>query len=354
MISDPHALAPWVDPRVLLQMFREFKEWAKLLNVEYVGQLNALVAGGGIDHLKWIAEALHDKKFSTIAEHLCRNFKQKRIVTIAGPSSSNKTTFAKRLQIALQVNGYDAVVIGMDDYYRNHSEIPFGPDGLQDLEHISALDTKLLAERVHALLRGESVPQRRYGFQVGKGVDIQEKPLQLGPKNFLVLEGIHGLNPTLLEAFGTDLVTPIYVSAMTPVSIDCNHRFPTSDLRLIRRLIRDFKYRAYSPRKTIIRWTSVRVGEEKNIFPYQQNAELFFNSSLVYELPVLAVVGKGLLADASLPEPGEDPDSPQAAEVTREVRRLLVMLNFFYPLSADGVPSISCIREFIGGSDLEY
>jgi uridine kinase len=354
MISDPHSLAEWIDPCVLMKMFREFKDWAKLLKIEYVGQLNTFVYNQKIDQIKWIAEGLHDKKLSQIAASLCANFEKKRVVTIAGPSSSNKTTFAKRLEIALQVNGYGALVIGMDNFYRNICEIPFGPDGLQDLEHISAIDTELLADRVHALLRGETVPERRFIFQTGKGVDVGGKGLTLGPKSFLILEGIHGLNPTLLEAFGKDIVTPIYVSAMTPLNIDCNHRFPTSDLRLIRRLIRDYQFRGYSPRKTLGRWTSVRIGEEKNIFPYQQNAELFFNSSLVYELPVLAVMGKALLAEGTIPEKGEDPESAAAKEITQEARRLLGMLNMFYPVSTDCVPHISCIREFIGGSDLDY
>jgi uridine kinase len=354
MISDPYALAEWVDPRVLMQMFREFKEWAKLLQVEYVGQLNDLIYQRKIDHIKWVAEGLHDKKFSVIAEHLCANFRRKRVVTIAGPSSSNKTTFANRLAIALQVNGYDATIIGMDDFYRDACDIPFGPDGLQDFEDIAAINTELLASRVHALLDGESVPRRHFGFQSGKGKDDERERHMLGPKSFLILEGIHGLNPALLKAFGEDLVTPIYISAMTPLNIDCNHRFPTSDLRLIRRIVRDFQFRGYSPRKTLARWTSVRIGEEKHIFPYQQNAELFFNSSLVYELPVLSIYGKGLLAEATVPEKGEDPDSPQAKEITQEARRLLGMLNFFYPISLECVPHISCIREFIGGSDLKY
>ena len=354
MLTNSNALNEWNDPSVLLQMFREYKQWAKLVKCDHVSRLNEVIYNRQIDHLKWVAEGLHDKKLSAIAEHLCKNFEHKRIVTIAGPSSSNKTTFAKRLAIALSVNGFESTVMEMDDFYKNRCDIPFGPDGLQDFEHISALNTEVLAERVDKLLKGEAVPRRKFDFASGVGIDNYDEMQRLEPRSFLILEGIHGLNPTLLETFGRDRVTPIYVSALTPLNIDYNHRFPTSDLRLIRRMIRDHRYRGYSPRKTLARWTSVRMGEERNIFPYQQNAELFFNSSLVYELPVLSIYGKSLLAEATMPDEDEDPDSDSAREISEEARRLLGLMNFFYPVAIEVVPHISCIREFVGGSDLKY
>ena len=354
MLTNSGALNEWSDPDVLLKMFHEYKEWAQLVKVDHVSRLNEVIYNHRISQLKWVAEGLHDKKLSSIAEHLCNNFGKKRIVTIAGPSSSNKTTFAKRLAIALSVNGFESTIMEMDDFYKNRCDIPFGPDGLQDFEHISALNTDVLVERVDKLLKGESVPRRKFDFETGVGVDNYEDMQRLDPRSFLILEGIHGLNPTLLEAFGRDRVTPIYVSALTPLNIDYNHRFPTSDLRLIRRMIRDYRYRGYSPRKTLARWTSVRMGEERNIFPYQQNAELFFNSSLVYELPVLSIYGKGLLAEASMPDEDEDPESESAKEISQEARRLLGLMNFFYPVAIEVVPHISCIREFVGGSDLKY
>jgi len=351
---NPSSLREWSDPHALFNMFREYREWAGVIKCETVSQLNSTIYKGKIDDLKWVAEGLHEQKLAKIAKHLVKRFPAKRIVTIAGPSSSNKTTFALRLSIQLSVNAHRSLVISMDDYYKDTKDIPFGDDGLQDFESIDALNIPVLSDRVHRLLAGETVPRRRFDFKTGTGYDQPECPLHIDSDTFLIIEGIHGLNPELLESLGRESVTPIYVSALTPLNLDMNHRFPTSDLRLIRRIIRDFKFRGYSPRKTIARWTSVRVGEERNIFPFQGNAELFFNSSLVYELPVESIYGRALLAEATVPEEGEDEESQTAKEITQEARRLQGMLNFFYPASVEIVPHISCIREFVGGSDLKY
>ena len=351
---NPTSIKEYKDPMVLHEMFGEYASWAKLLNVDSVSKLNNAIYTGDINKIKLVAEGLHEKKISKIAQKLCKNFAHKKVVTIAGPSSSNKTTFAKRLEIQLNVNGYEATVIEMDDYFQDTAKIPFGEDGLQDFEHISAMNLELLGQRVHELLEGKSIPKRKFNFKRGVGEDDPKLRFKLKQNSFLILEGIHGLNPDLLKVLGTDNVTPIYVSALTPLNIDYNHRFPTSDLRLIRRIIRDNKYRGQSPRTTIRRWTSVRVGEERNIFPYQANAEQFFNSSLVYELPVLSVYGKVLLCEATEPGEDEDPDSPEAIETTLEARRLLGLLNFFYPLSPEVAPPTSCIREFVGNSELKY
>ncbi|OHT16957.1 Phosphoribulokinase [Tritrichomonas foetus] len=352
--SSPNKIGEYVDQKVLHDMFKEYAEWAKLIDCDNVSKLNEIIYKRKIDDLKWVAEGLHEQKLTIIADHLVKNFQTKRVITIAGPSSSNKTTFAKRLAISLRVLGFQSTVIEMDDYFKNNVEVPFGEDGLQDFEHISAMNVKLLAERVSQLLNGERIPRRRFNFKIGEGVDSDTEFLQLPPRSFLILEGIHGLNPELLDAFGRNRVTPIYVSALTPLNIDSNHRFPTSSLRLIRRMVRDYRYRGRSPRNTLLRWGSVRRGEENNIFPYQANAELWFNSALVYELPVLAIYAKGLLAEASIPEPHEDPNSIQSQEMTKEALRLQSLLNFFYPVSVEVVPHISCIREFVGGSDLKY
>jgi len=354
VLTSPLQLVPYSDPHKLFEMFREYREWAKLIDCDNVVKLNNLIYRRKIDDIKWIAEGLHAQKLAKIAKHLVKNYGKKRVVTIAGPSSSNKTTFALRLAIQLRVNGFNSIVVSMDDFYKNTAEILPGPDGLKDFEHINALNVELLSQRVHQLLQGGSVPHRRFDFTKGMGFDQPDHTFSLAQNTFLIIEGIHGLNPELLRGIGEDKVTPIYVSALTPLNIDFNHRFPTSDLRLIRRIIRDYRYRGYSPRKTIRRWTSVRMGEENNIFPYQGNAELFFNSALVYELPVLSVQGKALLAEATVPEADEDPESPYSIEVTKEARRLLGMLNLFYPVSIEVVPHISCIREFVGGSDLKY
>lgn len=352
-LLNPTSIKEWKDPKVLHMMFHEYTEWGKLLNVDSVAKLNKAVYNGKIKKIKLVAEGLHERKFAKLAEALCANFPQRRVVTCAGPSSSNKTTFAHRLEIQLNVNGYEATVIEMDDYFQDTCKIPVGPDGLQDLEHISAMNVPLLAERVHTLLEGKPIPRRKFYFKEGKGVDDEKHQLILKPNSFLILEGIHGLNPELLNQLGQDQVTPVYVSALTPLNIDYNHRFPTSDLRLIRRIIRDHYTRGKTPRETIRRWTSVRLGEERNIFPYQANAQLFFNSSIVYELPVLAVYGRPLLSEATEPAPDEDPNSPETKDVTDEAERLLGLLKVFYECPSEIVPRNSTIREFIGGSELE-
>jgi uridine kinase len=351
----PNAVREFTDPIVLHKMFKEYSEWARLIECDYVSKLNEIIYKRKIDDLKWLAEMLHESKISDVAEVLANNFAQKRIVTIAGPSSSNKTTFAKRLAIALRVLGHESLVIEMDDYFHDTADIPVGEDGLQDFEHISALNTKLLGNVVSQLLAGEKVPRRRFVFKDGKGVDSDSEFLRLKSSSFLIIEGIHGMNPICLDALGgQDRVCPIYVSCLTPLNIDSTHRFPTASLRCIRRMVRDYRYRGQSPRATLQRWGSVRRGEEMNIFPYQQNAELWFNSALVYEVPVLSTFARGLLAEASMPADNEDPESEETKEVTKDALRLQQLLSFFYPVSVEAVPHISCIREFVGGSDLKY
>lgn len=347
-------LGEWIDPSAQLEMFHEYTQWAELIGIDNVAKLNEVIYKRQYYDLKWLCEGLHQRKLSLIASALVERFPQKRIVTIAGPSSSNKTTFAKRLDIALRACGYQSIVIEMDDYFLNREDTPFGPDGLRNFESITALNVELLSERVHMLINGEAVPRRRYDFKSGVGIDYPEQQIKLSEKCFLILEGIHGLNPELLSHLGRDEVTPIYVSPLTPLSIDNSHRFPTTDLRLIRRIIRDHKFRGYSARNSIRRWTSVRIGEEQNIFPYQGNAEMFFNSSLVYELPVLSIFARSLLAEATMPEENEDPEDPMTIEITREAKRLLGLANLFYAIPLQDVPHISCIREFTGGSDLKY
>ena len=353
-LTSDRQLKEWHDPSAQLEMFQEYTQWAKLIGVDNVAKLNEIIFKRKEDSLKWVCEGLHQRKLARIAAKLAEGFPQKRVITIAGPSSSNKTTFAKRLAIALRVKGYESLVIEMDDYFVDREDTPKGPDGKYDFECIGALNVKYLAENVHKLINGETISRRRYDFKLGKGINIESEKQTLPKNGFLILEGIHGLNPELLGPLGRGEVTPIYVAPLTPLCIDNSHRFPTTDLRLIRRIIRDHKYRGYSARTTISHWTSVRVGEEKNIFPYQGNAEMFFNSSLVYELPVLSIYGRALLSEATIPAENEDPKDPLTQEVTNEAKRLLSLLNLFYPIPLEEVPHISCIREFVGGSDLKY
>lgn len=353
-LLSPDKLQEWVEPTSQSDMFDEYAEWAELVGVDNVEKINDVVYQKKVEDIKWVCEGLHQRKLAKIAMQLIQGYPNKRVVTIAGPSSSNKTTFAKRLSIALKVNGFNSLVIEMDDYFLNREDTPFGPDGLRDFESITALNVTLLSERVHKLIHNQTVPRRKFDFVSGLGYDIEDQPQKLGDNCFLILEGIHGLNPELLNHLGRDEVVPIYVAPLTPLSIDNTHRFPTTDLRLIRRIIRDHKFRGYTARTTIRRWTSVRMGEEKNIFPFQNNAQMFFNSSLVYELSVLSIFARSLLSEATIPEAGEDLDDPMTKEITREAKRLLLLVNLFYAIPSQDVPHISCIREFTGGSDLKY
>jgi len=355
-ITSQYELNEWIDPHAQLAMFNELTEWAKLIKVENLSTLNELIVNRNFEDLKWTCEGLHSKKLSKIATYLHDNISKKRVVTIAGPSSSNKTTFAKRLAMSLAVKGLSSVVIEMDDYFRNREDTPFNSEGVRDFESITALNVELLSERVHELLHGETIPRRKFDFKQGIGIDSTTEFLKLNENSILILEGIHGLNPILLNKIGRDLVTTIYVAPLTPLHIDCTFPFSTTDLRLIRRIIRDHKFRGFSARKTIRMWTNVRIGEEKNIFPYQCNADLFFNSALLYELPVLAVTGRALLAEATVPTPEEiENDPPEIVKsITSDARRILQLLNLFYVIPLDKVPHISCIREFMGGSDIKY
>jgi uridine kinase len=207
---------------------------------------------------------------------------------------------------------------------------------------------------VNQLYNGETIPYRKYQFATSKGIDDPKRTLTLPNDSFLVLEGIHGFNPLLLQMLGEDRVTPIYIAPLKPIAIDYNHRLPGPDLRLIRRIVRDHKHRGRSARQTLLFWTSVRIEEERNIFPFHQNAEIFFNSTLVYEIPALLVYAKVLLSEATDPDPGEDITPDNAEQITKDVTRLLAFLNCFYPIPPEIVPNNSCIREFIGGSELKY
>ncbi|KAH0795940.1 Phosphoribulokinase / Uridine kinase family protein [Histomonas meleagridis] len=354
-LTSPNKIDEYKEPKLLHQMITEYNEWVTLFGIDTVPKLNEIVFSKKIDQLKFVAESLHEKKLFEIADKLCSNFSNKRIISIAGPSSSNKTTFAKRLALSLKSNGFSSLVIEMDDFFHNLEDIPHEPGEECDWESIECLNVKLIGERVNQMLLGETVPRRKYDWTNGVSYDDPHETMRLEPNSFLILEGIHGLNPQLLNVLGKERVTPIYVQALSPLKVDLNHRFPCSDLRLIRRLIRDYLFRgSYPPRATLERWTSVRLGEMNNIFPYQEKAEIFFNSSLFYEVPVLGTIGKGLLMEASLPPEDENPESPVAIEANNDALRLLKLISFFHPLTTEIVPHISCICEFIGGSDLKY
>lgn len=353
-INSPTVIQEWREPESQHAMFNEYSILANQNGVNTITDLNLIIEKQEYGEIIKNTEEMHQKKLEYIANEVVKLFKEKRIITIAGPSSSNKTTFAKLLALKLNAIGYEAIVCEMDDFSKNRVDIPFGSDGLRDFESVHALDLGLFGDRIHSLLNGETVPRRKFDFKTGIGYDMTSEMLSLPDKTFLIIEGIHGINPELISAIGNDNVIPIYVAPLTPLPIDYDHRFSTTELRLIRRMIRDHKYRGYSARKTILRWTAVRVGEEKNIFPYQNNAMFCFNSSLLYELPIYSLDGISLLSEALNPEPDEDPNSCDSRLITAEARRILALLKLFKPIPKENVPLLSCIREFIGGSALKY
>ncbi|NHZ87351.1 MAG: nucleoside kinase [Planctomycetia bacterium] len=338
----PNIVVPFQDQPKLFATMEEHQKWSEILGISTIGDLNDAIDNDEIKELIWVAEGLHEKKISDIADEIVAGFPQKRIITIAGPSSAGKTTFSKRLKIQLRVNGYRSQTISTDDYFIDRQLLPIGDDGKRDFESIDGLDVGLLGDRLNALLDGKAIPERHFNFDLGTGKDTNNK-LELGEWDFVIIEGIHGLNPKLTEKFGKGQVEKLYISAITQMNIDANHRISTSDNRLLRRLVRDNKFRGYSPEQTLERWTSVRLGEEKNIFPYSEEADLIFNSSLVYELPVLAKYARPLLKSVK----GDD-------SVKQLAERLDLFLSFFANLDEKYVPGTSLLREYIGKSDFKY
>ena len=336
--KNPEVLAPYLDRPKLFYIFREHQRWIEILGVKTIAQLNNLVRQK-VRELVWVSDGLHDKKLSEIADQLVEQHYQRPVLFISGPSASGKTTFAKRLAIQLLINGYTTRQISMDDYFVNRDDIPVGPDGSQDFEALTVLNMDLLAERVETLLDGGAVPERKFDFRSGMGRDLDET-YSLRKKEFLLLEGIHGLNPILTQRVAPGAAQKIYVSAITQLNFDGDHRVSTADNRLIRRLVRDHRTRGYSPEDTLARWPSVRQGEERNIFPYQEEADFMFNSVLLYEFSMLTRLARPLLDQVSA-------DSPHAAEA----KRLVTLLSFFEPMDDSLVPRTSILREFIGGSD---
>lgn len=338
----PDDLLPFVDQPKLFATMEEHLKWSGILGIATIGDLNDAIENGEIKELMWVAEGLHEKKISDIADELVADFPAKRIITIAGPSSAGKTTFSKRLKIQLRVNGFRSHTISMDDYFIDRELLPVGEDGHKDFESIDGLDVELLGNRLNALVDGKAIPERKFDFDIGKGKD-RNSTIQLGDWDFVIIEGIHGLNPKLTAQFGDDHVAKLYVSAITQMNVDANHRISTSDNRLLRRLVRDNKFRGYSPEQTLERWPSVRLGEEKNIFPFSEEADFIFNSSLVYEFPILAKYVRPLLKNIN----GDE-------EVVKLGKRLDLFLSFFEEINEKYVPGTSLLREYIGESDFKY
>jgi len=327
----------------LFQQYNETRYWNKILGVENVGQVNRLCITGEIRRLISIAEALHEKKIAAIADQISRQRDRLKLVLIAGPSSSGKTTFAKRLMIQLQVNGLDPIALSMDNYYKSTDRVPRDQEGVPDFEDLDALELDLFNSHLQRMLSGEPTDIPLFDFRKGERKDGAGGTVQLTPGKVLIVEGIHGINPRLTASVPEETKFKIYVSALPQLRIDDHNRIFTADTRLLRRLVRDRKYRGCNAAESLARWPSVRRGENRNIFPFQNNADVTFNSALVYELGVLKHYAELALLDVS-------PGDPEYCEADR----LLNFLSFFAPIAEDDVPSKSILREFIGKSFFEY
>lgn len=337
--EDPSRLVPNVKFRSLRRIFDEYGQWLKLIGVRDVGSLNRAIGSDRIDQIILISEALHEKRIAEIAATLKRKHAEgARLVFVAGPSSSGKTTFAKRLAIQLLASGLQPYPLGMDEYFNPRSVMQerYGDD--IDLDAPTAMDIPLLQEHLHHLVRGQPVTLPRFNFLTG---ERETGPtIQLAPGQILMVEGIHGLNPEILEGSPTEASVRIFVSALTQLNLDAHNRVSTTDTRLIRRIVRDAVFRGYPAEDTLKLWDNVRRGEKNYIFPYQEQADMMFNSALSYELAVLKPFVESHLLQI------QDP----AMRV--EADRLLSLLRWFEPLEADNIPSNSILREFIGGSTL--
>lgn len=336
-VFEPDKIPKFEPQQKLFRIFSEYKHWNRILGIENLGALNDIVKAGKINEIIWVAEALHEKKIAQIADMIANSKDKKSIILISGPSSSGKTTFAQRLSVQLRVNGLKPVTISLDDYFLNRDQTPIDENGEYDFEALEAIDVELFNSHLNSLINYEEVEIPVYNFERGIREPIGRK-LKIGEDSILIIEGIHGLNERLTPNVSKKSKFKIYVSALTSMNVDDHNRIPTTDTRIIRRIVRDHQFRGASAVDTIKRWPSVRRGEERNIFPFQEEADVMFNSALVFELGVLKVFAEPLLSkiDTSYSE-------------YSEAKRLKEFLSYFLPIESDQIPLNSIIREFIGG-----
>lgn len=326
----------------MFEIFQENKEWGEILGCSNIGSLNEFTLNGKVGEIVKIAEALHEKKVAQIADKIFLKHHKIKIVLISGPSSSGKTTFCKRLAVQLKVLGLRPLQISLDNYFVDRENTPRDEKGDFDFESLGALDLDLFNQHLVELLEGKEVEIPRFSFETGKRYYVGDF-MRIEEKNIILIEGIHALNPRLTKKVKTENKFKIYVSALTSLSFDRHNRIPTTDNRLIRRIIRDHKYRKYPALATLKRWESVRRGEDRNIFPFQEEADVMFNSALLFELGVLKPYVEPLLKEIP-------PTEPEYAEATR----LLKFFTFIAPISTSEIPPTSLIREFLGGSSFDY
>lgn len=335
--TNPKDIPIFKEQKKLASIFRENEKWGKIMDIGYVANLNERISNKNYSELICIAEALHEKKIAKIADQIAE--KKKRIILIAGPSSSGKTTFAERLAIQLKINGLKPVAISTDDYFVDREHTPKDEDGEYDFEALEAVDLQLFNEHLSKLIKGYEVEIPYFNFHTGMR-EYRGRKMQITEEHPIIIEGIHGLNERLTEDIPHDKKFKIYISALTQLNIDDHNRIPTTDTRLLRRIVRDSKYRGHSAINTLRRWNSVRRGEEKNIFPFQEDADVMFNSALIFELAILKKYAEPLLREI-----------PSHEKEFSESKRLLKFLSYFLSIEDDSIiPYTSIIREFIGGS----
>ena len=339
--EDPAKLDNLINQDKMFEVFRVHHRWQDILGVRTVGDFNEAVRRGFSNDLINVSEALQEKKISQMAETIA-NKKDVKVVLIAGPSSSGKTTFCKRLSVQLLTCGIKPVQISLDDYFVNRVDTPKDETGDYDYESLYALNIPLVNEQFLALFRGEEVQLPSYNFQTGKS-EMKGKKLRLNSDNILIVEGIHALNPTLTKNIPDNKKFRIYASALTTILLDDHNYIPTTDNRLIRRIVRDHKYRGCSAQETIRRWPSVRAGEKKWIFPYQENADTMFNTAMLYEVAVLKAQAEAVLEQV-----------PENCNEYAEAYRLRKFLGYFASLPVRSLPPTSLLREFLGGSSFKY
>ena len=340
-ISNPSQLGEMIVQDKMFGIFKEHHQWQNILGISTVGDFNVSVSKGYASSIVNISEALQEKKIAKIAEDIAQR-DDVRIVLISGPSSSGKTTTCKRLSIQLVCNGRRPVMMSLDDYFIDREQTPRDAKGDYDFESLYALNIPLLNKQLNALLAGEEVELPKYNFQKGKSEPSGQR-LKLNPKDILVIEGIHALNPELTSHVPECQKFKVYASALTTILLDNHNYIPTTDNRLLRRIIRDDKYRGVSAQETIRRWPSVRAGEQKWIFPYQENADAMFNTAMIYELAVIKQQARQLLERV-----------PRKAEEFSEAYRLNKFLSYFVDIPSDQLPYTSLLREFLGGSSFTY
>lgn len=336
----PTVLSPMVDYPKLLAAFRQYGQWLERLGIHTVGALNDAIQTGRTREVILVSEALHEQNIADIARQIIHRHEQTRLILIAGPSSSGKTTFSRRLAVQLLALGISPFALELDNYFVDREKTPLGEDGQYDFEALEALKLDMLADHLQRLIGGEKVTLPRYNFKAGKQEKGEE--IQLHSDQLIILEGIHGLDPRLVPESVAARAFRIYVSALTQLNLDRDNRVSTTDTRLVRRIVRDSRERGYTAVQTISQWESVRRGEEKYIFPYQENADVMFNSALAYELSALQSLVEPILRQV-----------PHGVPEFIEAKRLLAFLEWFLPVETDLIPDNSILREFIGGSILK-